>query len=246
MDCKQARMTLCSLKYHETEVVSNNIVEARRHIKACRECMEFIDGERRFVTLVRDSAGKEDIPERLKSRILDMGKPKKKTFIGLYRGIAAAASIIVLLIVGYLVKTHKEDMSFLNTIVEEHVKFMPLPKTHIDSSNPEDVVRWFRGKVDFQASTITLKAILKGGRLCNIGKRKTALLFYEYGNVPLSLFIAKGQASYKLKTMKEVVVNGKKMSVGHIDEYTVVIWQDRGLAYHLVSELEVIALKEII
>lgn len=218
--------------------MNQDILEAKRHIKECRECREFIEGEKSFGSLLRNSVKKEPVPEELKKRILNAGKTKKTRIKPSYRMLAVAASVLILTLAGYMYFTHTKSDSILEKIVNDHVKFLPIPQTHIKSSDPREVMEWFRGKVNFPVMPPSISAVIKGGRLCLLDKKHFALLFYEYKGSPVSVFITDGNIPDDLKTKKEVMLKDKKAYVLHRSGYTILLWEDRGLMYALVSEMD--------
>ncbi len=244
MNCNSARKILYTSEY--PEVVKNETVEARRHVNRCYECKEFMEGEERFASTLRNSFKREVVPEELKNLILNKKKDKRLPFIGIYKGVALAASILILVIAGYLFLQNYNKDSFLQIIVQDHVKFMPSPGKQINTSDPRELKSWFRGRVDFPVSAENIKARLIGGRLCSINKRRAALLFYKYKNTPLSLYIIKGSAPYEFKSMKEVVLRDKEVRYKNLNGYTIVLWCEKGLTCALVSELDLVEIRNII
>lgn len=243
MNCNNARKTTYISEY--PEVVSEYIIEAKRHIKECRECREFIDGEKSFGSLLRNAVKKEPVPEELKERILNAGKTKKTSFKQTYRMLAAAILILILTIGGYMYSIHIKSDSILEKILNDHIKFLPVPQAHITSSNPDEVAEWFRGKVNFPVMPPSISAAIKGGRLCLLGKKHFALLFYEYNGSPVSVFITDGNIPGDLKTKKEVMLKDNKAYALYKSGYTILLWEDRGLMYSLVSELDVEHIQKI-
>ncbi len=60
MNCNNARKTTYLSEY--PEVVDQDVLEAKRHIKECRECRKFIEGEKSFGSLLRNTVKKETAP----------------------------------------------------------------------------------------------------------------------------------------------------------------------------------------
>jgi hypothetical protein len=236
MNCNNARKTTYLSEY--PEVVDRDVLEAKRHIKECRECREFIEGEKSFGSLLRSSIKKEPVADELRKTILSAGENKKRRIKPSYRMLAVAASVLILTLAGYMYSTHTKSDSILEKIVNDHVKFLPVPQTHIKSGDPLEVTEWFRGKVNFPVMPPSISAVIKGGRLCLLDKKHFALIFYEHNGSPVSVFITDGNVPDDLKTKKEVMLKDNKAYVLYRSGYTILLWEDKGLMYSLVSEMD--------
>lgn len=243
MDCKEIRKIL--FKSESPEVVNEDLVNSKRHMKECRECREFLEGERAFSAMLRGAVRKDPVPRELKDRILHSSKREKKHFKGILQWVGIAASIIFLIVTGYFLTVSRNGSLFLKEIVNDHVQFVLSPGIQIGSSDLEEIKKWFRDKVDFAVVVPSISAKLKGGRLCLLGNKRLALLFYEYGGSQISLFIS-DNPDLKVNIGKEVVLNSWKMHIVENRGYNLLLWQEKGLTYVLVSELTLEEIKKII
>lgn len=244
MKCTNTRRIVYLSEY--PEIVAQEMVEAKRHVKECPECRGFLEGERAFGSMVKNTIRKETAPEELKRRVFNIKIQKKRHLKGIYRMLAIAASVLILVIAGYIFQSHTDRATIIGKIVEDHIKFLPLPETQISSSDPDEIQIWFKGRADFPVKAALIKAKLKGGRLCLFDERHAALLFYEHNNTPVSLFIIDGVDRNNLRAMKEVMLENRKVYVKEIKGYTIALWEDRGLSYVLVSELSFEEIKRLI
>ncbi len=243
MNCKNARKITFLSEY--PEIVNSELVEAKRHIKECQDCKAFFEGDRAFGSMLRNTIRKDKAPEVFKSRIINT--KKKKSLKGLYQGLAIAASILLLVVAGiYLFSIQKESPAIIGQIVNDHIQFLPSTNIQIISSNPEEIKRWFKGKVDFSVNIPDMRARLNGGRLCFLNKKRQALLFYEHSGFPISLFIVDDVDPKKIDADKEVMVKGRKLFLLEDRGYNLLLWQDKGLTYTLVSELPMDEIKKLI
>lgn len=245
MNCKDARPIIYTISY--PDVISPEMLEARRHLEGCRECKEFLEGERDFGMRLRDAVRKESAPEGLRRRIMGMERQQKgylrrRMFYGLVIGMV----IFVLAVAGYILSTYKGEDSFIAMLVDDHVKFLPLPEVQINSSDPEEIKAWFVGKVDFPVIIPHLEAYLEGGRLCYLNKRRLALLFYRHDSSVVSLFIMDGIRPEEFRSLKKTTLNGKEVFVQYKSGYSVVLWEEKGLSYALVSDLDIEQIKGIL
>ena len=243
MDCKNTRKILFKSEY--PEVVSDHLLNAKRHVKECGECREFLEGEGVFRTLLKRTVRKEPIPQELKDHIVHASKLEKKYVKAVLQWVGIAASVLFFVVTGYLLTGSRNSPPFVKEIVNDHVQFVLSPGIQINSSDLGEVKKWFRDKVDFAVVVPAISAKLKGGRLCLLGNKRLALLFYEYGGSQISLFIS-DHPDLSVNVGKEVVLNNRQMHLVEDRGYNSLLWQEKGLTYVLVSELTLEEIKKII
>jgi len=243
MDCKETRRIL--FKSESPEVVNEDLVNSKRHVKECRECSEFLEGERVFSAMLKTAVRKDPVPRELKDRILHSSKRERKYPKAFFQWVGIAASILFLVVTGYFLTVSRNDSPLLKEIVNDHVQFVLSPDVQIGSSDLGEIKKWFRDKVDFAVVVPSISAKLKGGRLCLLGNKRLALLFYEYGGSQISLFIS-DNPDLKVNIGKEVVLNNRKMHIVENRGYNLLLWQEKGLTYVLVSELTFEEIQKII
>jgi hypothetical protein len=243
MKCHEVRKAIYLSEYPEP--VSNGLLNAKRHVKECLECREFLEGERVFITMLKKAIRKDPVPQELKDQILHTSKREKKYVKAIFQWVGIAASILFLVITGYFLTVSRNDSPLLKEIVNDHVQFVLSPDVQIGSSDLGEIKKWFRDKVDFAVVVPNISAKLKGGRLCLLGNKRLALLFYEYGGSQISLFIS-DHPDLKVNIGKEVVLNNRKMHIVENRGYNLLLWQEKGLTYVLVSELTFEEIQKII
>ena len=237
MKCKNAREILYMFEY--PEIVSRDLMEAKRHLKECRECKEFIEGEDAFGSILKDSVKKEPVPAELMDSILSIEKREKRSYRSLFKALTIAASIILVITAGYLFSISKGDPAIVGQIVNDHIKLLSADNRQIISSRPEEIVTWFKGKVEFTFNVLDIAAKLKGGRLCIFDKKRLALLSYEHNGSPISVYITDGLDLQEIKTGTEMVLKNRKMILLEKKGYNLLLWEDKGVTHTLVSELSV-------
>jgi len=245
--CRDSRKKLYLSK--SAEVVSENLAEASRHVQECRECGEFIRGERHFSSLLKGAFRKDEIPQELKERVLGETKEEKITRKRIFQGTVIAASILILLTLSVTLGRfifNGQNPAIVSDIVDDHIQFFQPSDMQVQSSIPEEIRPWFTGKVDFPLHIPHLAAKLKGGRLCFLGKKRVALLFYEHQGSPVSLFVTRDLDIQRLKTEKKVMLKGKGVYPFEERGYHLLVWEEEGLNYILVSELSINELQVLI
>jgi len=243
MNCKETRKILFKQEY--PEVVNEDLLHAKRHQRECAECSAFLEGERAFSAMLKKAVRNDPLPQGLIDQILRAGKPEKKHFKGIFQRVGIAASVLLIVVTGYFLTVSRNDSPLLNQIVNDHVQFVLSPGIQIGSSDLGEIKQWFRGKVDFAVVVPDISAKLKGGRLCLLGNKRLALLFYEQGGSQISLFIS-DNPDLKVNIGKEVMLNNRKMHLVEDRGYNMLLWQDKGLSYVFVSELTLEEIKKLI
>lgn len=243
MKCKDSRKINYLTEY--PQVVTEDMLEAKRHVNECRECREFFEQEKAFTSLLKQRIVKDKAPSELRQKILKRPSVINRKRKLIYK-LASIAVILIILAGGYIFKMHSDTMSLIGKIIEDHIGFLSYSGIQITSSNPDEVKAWFSGRVDFGINVPELSARLKGARLCLLDKKRLALVFYEHEGSQISLFMTDELNPKRLLSGKEVKVSGKKVHVLERKGYNLLLWQERGLTYALVSDLSLEELKKII
>ncbi len=220
-------------------------VKAKRHIKDCKDCKGFFEEERVFASMLKRAIKKDPVPGELINRIFNEKKQKSRYFNSLYQGLVVAA--LILLIAGgiYLFSINTDGTGIIDQIVSDHIQFLPSTNIQIISSDPDEIITWFKGKVDFPIHIPDIHAKLNGGRLCFFGKKRQVLLFYDHNISPISLFISDEVDLKKINRGKKVMLKNMKLLWVENRGYNLILWQDKGLTYTLVSELNIEDIKNL-
>lgn len=242
MKCKDSRKINYLAEY--PQVVTEDMLEAKRHVNECQECREFFEQEKAFSSLLRQKVIKDKAPAELSQRILKTSA--KNTRKRLIYKLLSVAAVLILFAGGYIFKMHTDTNSLVGKIIEDHISFLSYLGIQISSSSPDEVRSWFDGRVDFGVNVPELSARIKGARLCLLDKKRLALVFYEHNGSQLSLFMTTELNPERLLSGKEVIVKGRKVHIVEQKGYNLLLWQDRGLTYALVSDLSLDELKKII
>lgn len=243
MRCNEARKKTYLSEY--PEVVNQDMIEAKRHIRECPECKKFFEQERAFSTLLRQKITIDPLPSELRQRLLKPVSEEKGYSKLLYRVIAIAA-ILMLFAGAYIYKLHSDTESFVRDIINDHINFLSYSGIQVSSSNPLEIQNWLNGRVDFGAVLPELSATLRGARLCLLKDKRLGLVFYEYRGSQLSLFMTTELNPQRLWSAKEVMIRDKKVRIVQQKGFNLLLWQERGITYALVSDLGIEELKKII
>jgi anti-sigma factor RsiW len=118
----------------------------------------------------------------------------------------------------------------------DHGKYLNT-ESEIPSSNPMVIESWFRRKTDYAVRVPSFEsAELVGARLCFLKQHKAALVFYRKRGRTVSLFQLDA-SGISLRSLDHEVIDGRSISRGSFGGYSLAAFEDRNVAYVLVSDL---------
>lgn len=122
--------------------------------------------------------------------------------------------------------------------MEDHIRYLPgQGRAELETTEAEQVARWFSERLHFPVRVPTLRdGSLEGARLCFLLGGRIALLFYEVEERPLSLFVLEG-GTVDLSGAQFEEHGGKRLCRASRSGYQLVVWEDAGLVYAMVSDL---------
>jgi|HubBroStandDraft_6_1064221.scaffolds.fasta_scaffold52687_3 anti-sigma factor RsiW len=175
------------------------------------------------------------------------GKSDARRLVAIASTLVFASILVILGVIRYGSGASRHNPSdFANTAVDAHLRHLrgQLP-LEIASGAVEEVSAWFSGKVPFamelpksqELSDKQRPYALEGARLVGFKNDYAAYVAYKIGAHPVSLLVtsaALGQPSGG----DEVVSRGIAFHYDTISGLNVITWEDRGLAYALVSDLD--------
>lgn len=170
------------------------------------------------------------------------------------RAIALAAACVVLAAVAVFWLIARQPGSALHGLPSEFA--MMAVNTHlrnlrgqlpfeITSDSPEEISRWFAGKVPFslklpnyQESSGQEKLYrIEGARLVAFRSDYAAYIAYQMHSRPITLVVTSDRVAVP-SGGEEIPSKGLTFHYYTIDGLKVIAWSDRGLTYALVSDLE--------
>lgn len=227
--------------YLDGELGIKETLLVQGHLEECYECKRIVEIEKAFLMKIKGlkistSPGFE---ERIKE-----GLNKRCKSIPSHRSFIAAGFILFLFIAGsalfYLVNNKKGMPDIASASVTEHLSYLrgTLP-LDITASNPEEISRWFRKKIDFNLlfPKIASKEItLVGGRLAILNGKRAAYTVYRIRESTISLLVTYNEKVdgefYHVETIKDI-----PFYFYNIRGFNIITWRHGGVAYSLVSDL---------
>lgn len=245
-------MECCDLErllpaYVDGEFAAGESAEVERHLAECRSCSDEVAALLAFRSFLQEKAGEVKLvaPEGLRQRICrDVARQRARDQVRRFSIYSAvAAGLVAVASLGYVLGENDADSPelVLADAVDKHARALPVEVRPTTADNPRDVESWFQGKVDFRVRAPTFRSSqrvrLVGARLANVRDRQAAYLVYG-GDDP-------SRRATLLVFPGEIEVSGRKTRVGDRDVvmanergYNVAVWQQRGIVYSLVSDLD--------
>ncbi|HSB08068.1 MAG TPA: zf-HC2 domain-containing protein [Blastocatellia bacterium] len=261
--------------YLDDELQGSDRANLETHLSECETCREIYDSEKQFLETIRGSRPLYNAAPELRTRVVsvlggeapstlpasaELRRRVRVAFWKLSRGssgvfsarrVMAVATILALAFAigiwrftGF--KPRRPTSEFAMMAVDTHQRHLrnQLP-LEIASDQPEEISRWFTGKVPFsvqlpnyQESSGQEKLYnLEGARLVGYKNDYAAYVAYEMRTRPISLVVTSDRVAQP-SGGEEIVSQGITFHYDSIEGLKVISWSDRGLTYALVSDLE--------
>ena len=244
MDCCDLERLLPA--YADGEFASRESAEVESHLAGCTRCRDEVVALLAFRSFLQAKAGEARLvaPATLRDRICaDMARERARDQFRRFSIYAAvAAGLVAVASAGYVMAPASDDSpeAMLIDAVDKHMRALPIEVRPTHSA--EDVESWFRGKVDFRVRPPTFRspqvARLVGARLANVRDREAAYLVYggEDPDRRTTLLVFPGEV--ELPDGRRTRVGEREVVMANQRGYNVALWQQRGIVYSLVSDLD--------
>ncbi len=251
MNCFTVRKVLIQL---DAEIASpQEAVEAKEHLSVCRECQRFVDQEKSFSRILQSKIKKNFALNTLREAALSAFATEKnrvgKQPAGEIRATAARLSAIAILLVaiiflsGYFFLSHKKSSSnipIVETLLQEHISTKL--KEHpfdLQTSDFSLLEKWFGERVDFAVRVPRLKGTnLVGGHLCVIAGKRAVSLALTKKEIPISMYIMDGHVMDLSSLRQADYSNGKSFYKRNGKGCNLILWEEKGLIYGIVSDMD--------
>lgn len=227
---------------------------ARGHLSGCAACRGFEASERIVSRLVRERAERPSAPHALRDRLVVALESERRRARrgGRRRWPRWTASVALLAVLAgglaWLQRRqngHAEARLMVETLAEDHLAYAARDgRAEVVSSSPDEVSDWLRARTGFAVSVPALPgASLLGARRCKVRGRPAALAFYDRQRPaggrgsPLSLFAFETDREDWSHMQRLDAVHPKRLCRADEKGLTVLVWEDRGLTYALVSDV---------
>jgi anti-sigma factor RsiW len=242
MNCKETKSLLNA--YVDGELDSAGSVAVETHLRGCTSCLAEVENLHSLASTIENGSLRFKCPSHLKRKVegaIRAANPQAKSSIFYWRWASALASLVLIVALTWTVTTHRSKSSeeglLVNDIVSSHVRSMMANHvTDVASSSSHTVKPWFNGKLDYSPPTrdLTQQGFpLIGGRLDYLDNRPVAALVYRRNQHFINLFVWPSNDSATEKE-EQLARQG----------YNLIHWDQAGMTYWLVSELNQPELQE--
>jgi len=222
-------------------------MEVEKHLQDCAACTQ----THQAIRSVQAAAGHNDVrfdppanlEKRLRSALRRKNEPERKSFVVRWRWIGALTSLLIVIGFGWTITANfnrrSESDLLAQEIVSSHVRsLMANHLTDVPSSDQHTVKPWFDGKLDFSPPVKDLSQqgfSLNGGRLDYISHRPVAALVYQRRQHSINVFVWPATDALMIKE-----------SAFSTHGYNVIRWSSGGMAYWVVSDLNLDELRQFV
>ena len=242
MTCKETRDVLNA--YVDGELDSAGSLAVETHMRGCTSCLGEVESLHALASAIENGSLRFKAPAHLKRKVqgaIRAENPPARSSLFDWRWAGVLASLVLVAAVTWTVTTYwtrsAGETLLVNDIVSSHVRSMMANHvTDVASSNSHTVKPWFSGKLDYSPPTKDLTEQgyrLIGGRLDYLDNRPVAALVYQRSQHFINLFV---WPSNETATTKEEQLARQG--------YNLIHWNQSGMTYWLVSELNLPELED--
>lgn len=223
----------------------------REHLRECEACRDFDAAEREVAGLVRRMAARPPAPRALRERLLaaletERGRSRRRWKLGRARVAAIAIAAVAAAASGWMVlqRGASEARRTVEALALDHLRYADEGRgPELASSSPREVAAWLRDQTRLAVTVPKLPgASLLGARRCTVRGRPAALALYRLAGAggpgsTASLFAFRSGGEDWSRMEAVANSSARRICRAHDRGLSVLVWEERGLTYALVSEL---------
>jgi anti-sigma factor (TIGR02949 family) len=260
MNCQEIYPYLHEFLDHE--LPENLHAAVRSHLESCQFCWRKFEFEQRLRATVwetgRDEKAPANVFEKVRYNVFHHEKIQRERrrwfpWVGTRPAWTYGIPIFLLILgtIWLFLRIGGGSSPLIAELVGDHIRYVVSEKpSEIVSSNTEEIETWLEGKLGYAIDIPHFEGPevhLAGGRIVDIGGRKTAYLFYEEGPHAVSLYITMvPQArlcednTLQLKDCRMCLarIQNCEFCLSRHRNFNVLSWQEEGVTYAMVSDLD--------
>jgi anti-sigma factor RsiW len=241
MNCNDAQVLLHA--YVDAELDAPTTLQYEKHVRDCPACAKTLAEQKSLQTGLKADALYYNAPENLRARLRSSLRQHSGPRLGHFpwRGVAAAACIVLFIGLGFLLGGFTFAPSKHDRLAQEvtsaHIRSMLAEhKVDVLSSDRHTVKPWFNDRLDFSPPMRDLDGFrLIGGRLDYVDARPVAVLVYKRREHFLDIFLWPNPANEDMHLSRETRQG-----------YQLIHWCKAGMNHWVVSDLDPAELNEVV
>jgi anti-sigma factor RsiW len=231
--------------YLDGELDSESTLKFQEMMESEPKYRDLVEREERLRLRVREELSQDRAPDLLRAKILRgirrEDRSHRMTYITGWR-VAAAVLLAVLLGGGVYFQYDRQDLSHLvQNSVQSHELYTSSGSPVEFAANTENaLLPKLKERMQFAMALPSLSQNnfkMKGGRICLLVNRKSALVFYQRGDERLSLFMI-SKKDIRLPAWGGREIQGRSVYFQESEGYRVAVWKDRDCIYSLVAQAD--------
>lgn len=223
--------------YLDGEFGEGDRAEFEAHLSECDACRHKVRAQADWKAAIKAAAPREPAPAALRNRVQRSlareARPMLTWRQWATRAMPAAAAVGL---VATFMVSRVQWSPVAADVVAKHQRQLPIEV----SGAPEQVKKWYSGKVDFPVRVPQFRdvqAALRGGRLASIGDKQAAYLVYDVHGDKVSVFIFDA-SELPIEARRKAVVGNREVYFDQEHGYNVALFRDRGVGYAIASDLD--------
>lgn len=237
MQCEVVRSLIHG--YVDGELEPGAQAELRAHLASCASCAQQVETLQALRGVLASRALRYPAPAALRQRIAQGRISRRwppRLWSAALPGLAVAASWLAVGLVSWNLALRSPGPApaapLSEEVVASHIRALMVDHAvDVASSDHHSVRPWFTGKLDFAPRVPDISRqgfALVGGRLDYLGGKAVAALVYQRRRHTINLFVGPVSAA------PQTAMHG---SLSTLQGFHIVQWQDSGMGYWAVSDL---------
>jgi len=231
--------------YLDGELDSESTLRFQELLESEPKYRELVEREERLRLRVREELSQERASDMLRAKILrGIRREDRSRRTAYVTGWRAAAAVLLAVLIGggFYLRYDRRDLSHLvqNSINSHQMYMTSGSPVEFVASNENALLPKLAERLRFAMALPSLSENnleMKGGRICLLVNRKSALVFYQHGNQRISLFLI-SKHNIRLPTWGGREIEGRSVYFQESAGYEVAVWKDRDCIYTLVAQAD--------
>ena len=234
MNCRDVESQLTP--YLDGELIAEARAGFEAHLAGCASCPRLVEIERHNLSVIRTAVREASpkAPDALRAKVFASlaRDAERQRRLRLTQVAAVAATFTAVVIAG-----HQGYRGYQRRLYEQDAAFRHARQFPLEVQSPEDLERWFGGKLDHPVNLPRFpNSQARGARLLQVRDKPAAYIRYDSPR-PMGLFVYGDDNDVDV---------GAEPAVGSSNGYNVVSWRNGDVVYQLVTDLDEQDIRELV